>query len=102
MRTHIRLLYLILFITASSCSTTRIAKTDNGKIDVVFVQVNDVYEIAPVAGGKEGGMARVATIKKDYLNKNPNTFLIMAGDFLSPSVFNSLQYLGSVYEESKW
>ena len=94
MRTYIRLLYLILVISASSCSTTKIAKRDDGKIDVVFVQVNDVYEIAPVAGGKEGGMARVATIKKEYLKKNPNTFLVMAGDFLSPSVYNSLQYLG--------
>ena len=94
MGNYIRLLYLILFVTISSCSTTRISKRDDGKMDVVFVQVNDVYEIAPVAGGKEGGMARVATIKKEYLKKNPNTFLIMAGDFLSPSVYNSLQYLG--------
>ena len=94
MRTNIRLLYFIFFIAVSSCSTTRISKRDNGKLDVVFLQINDVYEIAPVAGGKEGGMARVATVKKEYLSKNPNTFLIMAGDFLSPSVYNSIQYMG--------
>jgi 2',3'-cyclic-nucleotide 2'-phosphodiesterase (5'-nucleotidase family) len=91
---NFRILYLIVLISAASCSTTRVIKKDDGKIDVVFVQVNDVYEIAPVAGGKEGGMARVATIKKEYLKKNPNTFLVMAGDFVSPSVYNSLQYLG--------
>jgi 5'-nucleotidase len=56
--------------------------------------VNDVYEIAPIAGGKEGGMARVATLKKQYQKQNPNTFLVMAGDFVSPSVYNSLQYEG--------
>lgn len=94
MRRKIHLLYPVLFLALSSCTPTRIAKKDNGKIDVVFIQVNDVYEIAPVAGGKEGGMARVATVKKEYLRKNPNTFLIMAGDFVSPSVYNSLQYLG--------
>lgn len=94
MKKDFRLLSLILFIIVSSCSTTRIAKRDNGKLDVTFLQVNDVYEIAPVAGGKEGGMARVATLKKEYLRKNPNTYLIMAGDFVSPSVYNSLQYLG--------
>lgn len=94
MRMYIRFIYLIFFITASSCSSTRVAKKDDSKIEVVFVQVNDVYEIAPIAGGKEGGMARVATIKKEYLRKNPNTFLIMAGDFVSPSVYNSLQYMG--------
>jgi len=93
MRNKSRLLYVLLFL-ASSCSTTRVATKDDGKIEAVFVQVNDVYEIAPVAGGKEGGMARVATLKKQYLRENPNTFLIMAGDFLSPAVFNSLQYLG--------
>jgi 2',3'-cyclic-nucleotide 2'-phosphodiesterase (5'-nucleotidase family) len=53
-----------------------------------------VYEIAPLAGGKQGGMARVATLKKQVQQANPNTFLVMAGDFVSPSVFNSLQYEG--------
>ena len=56
--------------------------------------INDVYEIAPLAGGKEGGVARVASLKKQYLQKNRNTFLVLAGDFLSPSVYNSLQYNG--------
>jgi 2',3'-cyclic-nucleotide 2'-phosphodiesterase (5'-nucleotidase family) len=93
MRTANYILCLVTFF-AVSCSTTKIPKRDNGKIDIVFVQINDVYEIAPVAGGKEGGMARVATLKKEYLKSNPNTFLLMAGDFLSPSVYNSLQYLG--------
>lgn len=67
---------------------------DDGKIEIVFIQVNDVYEISPVAGGKEGGMARVATLKKQYQANNPNTFLVMAGDFVSPSVYNSMEYGG--------
>ncbi len=37
-------------------------------------------------------MARVATLKKQYKRSNPNTFLVIAGDFISPSVYNSLQY----------
>ncbi|MEJ7675065.1 MAG: metallophosphoesterase [Chitinophagaceae bacterium] len=94
MHKDFRLFSLILFIAISSCSTTRVTNKDDNKIEVVFVQVNDVYEIAPIAGGKEGGMARVATLKKQYIRENPNTFLIMAGDFVSPSVYNSLQYLG--------
>ena len=94
MHKDFRLFSIILFIAISSCSTTRVNNKDDNKIEVVFVQVNDVYEIAPIAGGKEGGMARVATLKKQYIRENPNTFLIMAGDFVSPSVYNSLQYLG--------
>jgi 2',3'-cyclic-nucleotide 2'-phosphodiesterase (5'-nucleotidase family) len=76
--------------TLSSTSGTK----DNGKIDITFLQINDVYEIAPLSGGKEGGIARVATLKKSWLQKNPNTYLVIAGDFLSPSIYNSLQYEG--------
>ncbi len=86
--------YGSLFLLASCSTYKKLTPTDNGKININYVQVNDVYEIAPLGGGKEGGMARVATIKQKYLRQNPNTFLVMAGDFLSPSVYNSLKYEG--------
>jgi 2',3'-cyclic-nucleotide 2'-phosphodiesterase (5'-nucleotidase family) len=90
------LAFALVIVLFTSCSTVRRSTSgkDNGKIDVTFVQINDVYEIAPLSGGKEGGMARVASLKKEYQGKNPNTFLVIAGDFVSPSVFNSLQYEG--------
>ncbi|MCU7547558.1 bifunctional metallophosphatase/5'-nucleotidase [Chitinophagaceae bacterium LB-8] len=95
MKHILRFTCLVLLAGTASCSALRKAPAkDDGKIEVVFVQVNDVYEIAPLAGGREGGMARVATLKKQYQQRNPNTFLVMAGDFLSPSVYNSLQYEG--------
>jgi 2',3'-cyclic-nucleotide 2'-phosphodiesterase (5'-nucleotidase family) len=81
----------IFFVSCKTITSTSGSK-DNGIIDVTFVQINDVYEIAPLSGGKEGGIARVATLKKDWLQKNPNTYLVIAGDFLSPSVYNSLKY----------
>jgi len=87
-------LALVLLVLSSCTATRNAALKDDRKININFVQVNDVYEIAPLSGGKEGGMAKVATLKKNYLQKNPNTFLIMAGDFISPSVYNSLQYEG--------
>ena len=91
---HIFLLSSLAFISCSGSRKNAIDKKDNGKIEIVFVQVNDVYEIAPLEDGKVGGMAKVATLKKQYAVKNPNTFLLMAGDFLSPSVYNSLKYEG--------
>ncbi len=71
---------IAVFISTTSCKTTRhaVSGKDDGKIEIVFVQVNDVYEIAPLANGTEGGMARVATLKKQYIQKNPNTLLVMA------------------------
>jgi 2',3'-cyclic-nucleotide 2'-phosphodiesterase (5'-nucleotidase family) len=95
MKQTLRLLGLALLITTSACKTAKNAATkDDGKIEVVFVQVNDVYEIAPISGGKEGGMARVATLKKQYQQANPNTFMVMGGDFVSPSIYNGLVYNG--------
>jgi 5'-nucleotidase len=87
-------LLLVSFVFCS-CNIFRKSGSDNDqKIEINFIQVNDVYEIAPLSGGKEGGMARVATLKKKYKQKNPNSFLVIAGDFVSPSVYNSLQYQG--------
>jgi len=88
--------YLGLIFLNACTSTQQLNTTgDDGKIDITLVQINDVYEIAPLEGGKTGGMARVATVKKDQLRENPNTLLVIAGDFLSPSVYNSLKYNGT-------
>lgn len=75
-------------------STRKTASTDDGLISINLIQVNDVYEIAPLNNGREGGLARVASLKKKYLAANPNTLLLIAGDFLSPSVYNSLRFEG--------
>ena len=53
-----------------------------------------MYEIAPLEGGKVGGMARVEKLHQDLLVENPNTFLLMAGDFLNPSLLGTLKYKG--------
>lgn len=74
--------------------SAEISKVDDGKLDVQFIQVNDVREIAPLAGGKTGGIARLATLKKELKKNNPNTFMVMSGNFLSPSLFNSIKFRG--------
>ena len=97
MKTQFPFYASIIALVLFSCKTVNSASTtlkDDGKITVTFVQINDVYEIAAMQGGKVGGVARVATLKKQELAKNPNTVMVMAGDFLSPSVYNSLKYEG--------
>jgi 2',3'-cyclic-nucleotide 2'-phosphodiesterase (5'-nucleotidase family) len=88
-----RIVLFFILIGTVSCSVFRKGGNDN-KLNITFIHINDVYEIAPLAGGTQGGMARVATLKKKYKAKNPNTLLVIGGDFLSPSVYNSLQYEG--------
>lgn len=65
-----------------------------GVITIKFVQVNDVYEIAPLNAGEYGGMARVAYVRDSIKEKFPNTYLFMAGDFLNPSLLGTLKVDG--------
>lgn len=83
-------LYILVGISLlfSSCST------ENNTINFTFLQLNDVYEIAPLEGGKVGGMARIEKLHQDLLKENPNTFMFMAGDFLNPSLLGTLKYKG--------
>lgn len=55
---------------------------------VTFLQINDVYQTGPVDG--LGGLARVATIKRRLKEAGRSPFLVLAGDFLSPSVASTV------------
>jgi 5'-nucleotidase len=55
---------------------------------VTILQVNDVYSTVPVDGA--GGLARVATIKKQLAAAGRNTLLMIGGDFLSSSVASTV------------
>src|SRR5687768_8105693 len=87
-------LFFSMAVIFYSCSVIKPANKDDGKLEVIFIQLNDVYEIAPLEAGRSGGLARVAHLKKKLSAVNSNTYLVIAGDFLSPSVYNSLQYEG--------
>ena len=55
-------------------------------VRVTLLQVNDVYQFAPVDNGTRGGLARVATLRKKIMAESPHTLLLMAGDTISPSI----------------
>jgi 5'-nucleotidase / UDP-sugar diphosphatase len=55
---------------------------------VTFLQMNDVYTMVPIDG--LGGLARVATQKRQLAAAGRRPYLVMAGDFLSPSVASSV------------
>lgn len=85
-------LALVLFITAIFSTAAQEKKQCN--IKVTLLQVNDVYQFAPVDRGKSGGLARVLTLTKSIRQQNPNTLFLMAGDTISPSV-ESITYKGA-------
>jgi 2',3'-cyclic-nucleotide 2'-phosphodiesterase (5'-nucleotidase family) len=80
------IVWLLLFLLAAGCQSGR---------TITFLHINDVYEIAPLNNGKSGGLARVAYLRKQLKRKAPkSTHLVLAGDFLSPSVIGTLRHNG--------
>ncbi len=84
---NLKLLALLTLLFTFSCES-------NDEVSFIILQLNDVYEIAPIEGGESAGMARVATIRKELLAENPNVITTMSGDFVSPSLIGTLQYEG--------
>jgi len=90
--------YLLVVLLSFSCKSGKKAVSpllqDDGKIEVVFLQINDVYEIDALEGGKVGGMARIAALRRQLINENSNTLFVHGGDFLNPSLIGTLKHEG--------
>lgn len=67
---------------------------DDGGARITILHINDVYEIAPVEGGKSGGLARVATLLQQLKAQDPSTRMFLGGDFLSPSAIGTARVDG--------
>ena len=65
-----------VLVFALFCSTPLIAE----RVPFTILHINDLYEITPVAGGKEGGLARLATLKKNLKRENRRTYMFIAGE----------------------
>ncbi len=55
---------------------------------LTILQINDVYSTVPING--IGGLARVAMLKRQLASAGRTPLLVIAGDFLSPSVASSI------------
>jgi 5'-nucleotidase / UDP-sugar diphosphatase len=79
---------------ASGSSRTLLAQPQDdpahprNRAPLTFVQINDVYSTLPVDG--QGGLARIATYKRQLAAAGRTPLLVIAGDFLSPSVASSV------------
>jgi 2',3'-cyclic-nucleotide 2'-phosphodiesterase (5'-nucleotidase family) len=106
MNTNMKKLLLLLLVFQALLISCKSGQTPNSSskstVNVTFLHLNDVYEIAPLEGGKVGGMARVATVRKELLAQNPNTITLLAGDFLNPSLIGTFKHEGKVLKANKW
>ena len=74
---------IILFLI--SCSK------NEETLEFIVINVNDIYEIDALEGGKVGGLARVAALYDSIKKENKNTLLVHGGDFLNPSLIGTLK-----------
>lgn len=84
----------ILFVVIGIIVPLSAEQKPDCTVRVTLLQVNDVYQFAPVDLGKRGGLARVLTLKKEIEKQSPNTLFLLSGDTISPSV-ESITYQGA-------
>jgi 5'-nucleotidase len=60
-----------------------------------ILHLNDVYEISPVEGGRTGGLARVAALRRALADTTPALITTLGGDYLSPSAIGTARVGGS-------
>lgn len=78
----------LLLATVASFDASRITAQEKRDcpVRVTLLQLNDVYQFAPVDGGKNGGLGRVLTWRKKIAAESPHTLFLLAGDTISPSI----------------
>jgi 5'-nucleotidase len=85
---------LALALFATAIFSIAAQEKNQCNVKVTLLQVNDVYQFAPVDQGARGGLGRILTLRRAIQKENPNTLLLMAGDTISPSV-ESITYKGA-------
>ncbi|HEY6065959.1 MAG TPA: bifunctional metallophosphatase/5'-nucleotidase [Thermoanaerobaculia bacterium] len=92
----VRLAALLLLIagtvacagTASGRRAGPAAAAATGPLRFTILQINDVYKIEGLEGGRVGGLARVRTLRKRLEAEGRPVLLLHAGDLLFPSVMS--------------
>ncbi|MEO5826972.1 MAG: bifunctional metallophosphatase/5'-nucleotidase [Gemmatimonadales bacterium] len=80
-----RCFLLLLALTACAPGLATPSRSIDSPRTVMFLHFNDVYEITPVGGGRSGGLARLATVRREILASSPALLTTLGGDYLSPS-----------------
>src|SRR5262245_38724248 len=86
-------LALVLEARPAAGATPAAGTPPAGTVRVTLLHLNDVYQFQPTSLGR-GGLARVATLRKQALKSSPNVLTLLAGDTLSPSVESSAEVKG--------
>src|SRR5919112_141809 len=81
---------LALALTALLPALAQTTPNTERTVRVTLLQLNDVYQISAVDKGTRGGLARVATLRKQIMEESPNTLFLLGGDTIAPSVASNI------------
>ena len=87
---------LAVLTALTACTSTAPSSpktTDPSVRTAVLLAINDIYRIEGVEGGRQGGLARVRSLRAELEREHPDLLLLHAGDLLYPS-FASRMYNG--------
>ena len=85
-----RLVLVAIVLLAACAAPLRPVGVPPPEARITLLQVNDLYVMEPVDGGRRGGLARLATMVKRIRRENPATVVALAGDLISPSAVSTL------------
>src|SRR5687767_14995695 len=88
-RRRLLVVFALAACTRATGAPPTLAPPPPGDARVTILHFNDVYEITPVEGGRSGGLARVATVRKQLLQRGIPLLTTLGGDFLSPSALGT-------------
>jgi 5'-nucleotidase len=81
---------LLLLAVACASPLRPVGPLPEPEVRITLLQINDVYTLEPVDGGRRGGFARLATLVQRIRRENPATLFALGGDTLSPSIASAV------------
>lgn len=85
-----RIAATVILAVITSLTAFAQASTEERTVRITLLQLNDVYQISAVDKGTRGGLARVATLRKQIMEESPNTIFVLGGDTIAPSVASNI------------
>ncbi len=82
--------WLGLLAILGACSPAGSPADKEGRRSFTLISVNDIYRIEGLDEGREGGLARLRSLRREIEQEHPDLLLLHAGDLLFPSMLSRL------------
>ena len=79
---------IALLLLLSALAACAVASRSTAPRQFTILAINDVYRIEGLNDGRDGGLARVRTLRRMLESKSPAVLFLHAGDFLYPSLLS--------------